>query len=58
MKITIDMTPEEFQALFVPSEKQSEFALEAYNSYVKMFHESMMQNIDPHNMFRPKEPRS
>jgi len=58
MKITIDMTPEEFQALFVPSEKQSEFAVEAYNAYVKMFHESMMKNIDPHNMFRPKEPRN
>jgi hypothetical protein len=58
MKITLDMTPEEFQALLVPSEKQSEFAPEAYNAYVKMFHESMMQNIDPHNMFRPKEPRS
>ena len=58
MKITIDMTPEEFQALFVPSEKQSEFALESYNAYVKMFHLSMMQNIAPHNMFRDKEPRS
>lgn len=58
MKITIDLTPQEFQDLFVPSEKQSEFAVEAYNAYVKMFHESMMNNIDPHNMFRPKEPRS
>ena len=56
MKITIDLTPEEFKALFVPSEKQNEFAVKAYDAYVKMFHESMMQNIDPHNLFRPKEP--
>lgn len=58
MKVTIDLTPEEFKQLFVPSEKQTEFAVKAYDAYVKMFHESMMQNIDPHNLFRPKEPRS
>lgn len=55
MKVTIDLTPEEFKQLFVPSEKQTEFATEAYNAYVDMFHDMMMKNIDPHNMFNMRK---
>lgn len=51
MKVTIDLTPEEFQQLFVPSDKQTEFTIKAYDAYVDMFNQMMMKNIDPHNMF-------
>ena len=34
MKITVDLTPEEFKELFVPSEKQTEFGTQLYQEWM------------------------
>lgn len=35
IKIEVDMTPDEMQDLFIPSNKQKEFAQAMYNAYVE-----------------------
>ena len=34
LKIELDLTPEEAQDLFIPSNKQKEFATALYNAYI------------------------
>ena len=34
LKIELDMTPDEAQDLFIPSDKQKEFAQEMYRAYI------------------------
>ena len=51
MKITVDITPEEFQELFVPGDKQSDFAVKVYDAYAQVFTEIAKGQIDPYNMF-------
>lgn len=50
IKIEIEITPEEFQELFVPSEKQTEFLTMTYDAYTKAFHKLVQRQIDPHGM--------
>lgn len=35
LKIELDLTPEEAQDLFIPSNKQKEFATALYNAYIE-----------------------
>ena len=50
IKIEIDITPEEVQELFVPSEKQHEFLTKTYDAYVDALDAFMKKQIDPHGM--------
>ena len=49
------MTPQEFQELFVPGDKQGELAIKAYDAYAQVFTEIAKGQIDPYNMFGWKE---
>ena len=50
LKLEIDLTPSEAKELFVPGDKQTEFSMLLYDSYVKALHETMWTHIDPHNI--------
>jgi len=43
VRIEIDCTPEEFRDLFVPSEKQAEFAAKAYQAMVEASQKAMTE---------------
>ena len=51
MKITIelDVTPDEFKELFVPSERQQEFVEVTYNAYAEALRKLVLKQIDPHD---------
>lgn len=49
INITIDITPEEFQELFIPSEKQHEFLTVTYDAYVQALGQLVRKQIDPYN---------
>lgn len=52
MKINIefDLTPEEFQELFVPGEQQQEFMVAMYDAYTSAFQKFFKQQIDPNGV--------
>ena len=50
VKVELDLTPQEFQELFVPSEKQQEFLTMTYDAYTKAFQKLVQRQIDPHGM--------
>jgi len=54
MKVTIEIEgkPEEFQEVFVPSEKQTEFLTMTYDAYVEALKGFIWQNIDPHKFIQ------
>lgn len=60
MKVTmeIECTTEEFQDLFVPSEKQDEFIRVTYDAYVDALSNTVMRTIDPHNFLGMKNGRT
>lgn len=51
MKVTINVEgkPDEFQELFIPSEKQAEFATMTYDAYCAALKQLIFEQIDPHN---------
>ena len=51
MKVTIelDVTPEEFKELFIPSERQAEFMNVTYDAYVDALADVVKKQIDPYN---------
>ena len=51
MKVTIelDVTPEEFKELFVPSERQQEFVEVTYNAYAEALRKLVLKQIDPYD---------
>ena len=51
MKVTIDIecTPQEFQELFIPTDKQSEFLATTYDAYVAALNKMIKKQIDPYN---------
>ena len=51
MKITIelDVTPDEFKELFVPSERQQEFVEVTYNAYAEALRKLVLKQIDPYD---------
>tara|TARA_S200002703_G_scaffold70546_1_gene61153 strand:+ start:682 stop:861 length:180 start_codon:yes stop_codon:yes gene_type:complete len=56
MKVTIEIEgkPEEFQEVFVPSEKQTEFMNMTYDAYCEALRTFIWDNIDPHKFIRGK----
>jgi hypothetical protein len=51
VKITIelDVTPDEFKELFVPSERQQEFVEVTYNAYADALRKLVLKQIDPYD---------
>jgi len=50
VKMEVELTPEEFQELFVPGDKQKEFTTRVYDAYTEAFTKFMQRQIDPHGM--------
>lgn len=48
INIELDCTAEEFQELFIPSERQHEFIRVTYDAYVQALGELVKKQIDPH----------
>lgn len=59
MKVTINIegNPDEFQELFIPSEKQTEFLTMTYDAYCAALKQLIWEQIDPHNFIRGKDGR-
>jgi lipoate-protein ligase A len=59
MKVTIEIEgkPEEFQELFVPSEKQHEFLIKTYDAYVDALQKMMWKQVDPHDFLKQSNAR-
>jgi len=52
VKIELDCTPEEFQEMFVPSEKQQEFLTITYDAYTAALQKMIWKQIDPYNFIK------
>lgn len=55
VKLEMDLTPEEFQEMFIPSEKQGEFLTKTYDAYVDALQKMMWKQIDPNNFLNKSE---
>lgn len=55
VKIELDCTPQEFQEMFVPSEKQHEFLTVTYDAYVDALRKLMWKQIDPYEYLKPNK---
>ena len=53
--ITIEGKPDDFQELFVPAEKQSEFVTMTYDAYCDALKKFIWDNVDPHKFIRGKD---
>lgn len=53
--INIDATPEEFQELFVPSDRQHEFITVTYDAYVEALNRMVSKQVDPHSFTQLRE---
>ena len=51
----MDITPEEFQEIFIPGEKQTEFQMKSYDAYVAALGDVWLDQIDPYNVLRRKK---
>jgi hypothetical protein len=58
LNIEIDGTPEEFQELFVPGDKQTEFMKLTYDAYVAALQKMIAQQIDPYQFLKPFDKKS
>ena len=54
MKITIeiDIKPEEFEDLFIPSESLTEFQMKTYDAYVAAISQAFLSQIHPSNILK------
>ncbi len=57
VRIEIEGRPDDFQELFVPSEKQHEFLTMTYNAYVEALKKFVWDNVDPYNYVRDRDER-
>lgn len=55
VKIEMDITPEEFQEIFIPGEKQTEFQMKSYDAYVAALGDVWLDQVDPYNVLRRKK---
>ena len=55
IKIEMDITPEEFQEIFIPGDKQTEFQLKSYDAYVAALGDVWLDQVDPYNVLRRKK---
>lgn len=49
IKMEMDLTPDEAKELFVPSDKQSEFTMVLYESYIEALNKLVLSHVDPYN---------
>lgn len=55
IKLEMDITTEEFQELFVPGDKQTEFQMKLYNAYSQALQKFMWDQVDPYAFARGKK---
>lgn len=55
IKIEMDITPEEFQEVFIPGDKQTEFQMKSYDAYVAALGNVWLDQVDPYNVLRRKK---
>lgn len=55
IKIEMDLTPDEFQEIFIPGEKQTEFQMKSYDAYVAALGDVWLDQVDPYNVLRRKK---
>jgi len=55
VKIELDCTPEEFQEMFIPSDKQQEFLTVTYDAYVDALQKMVWKQIDPYKFTSTKD---
>ena len=48
VKIELECIPQEFQELFVPSDRQAEFISVTYDAYVEALGKLVKEQIDPY----------
>ena len=51
----MDMTPEEFQEVFIPGDKQEEFMYKTYDAYIAALSSLWMDQVDPNNFLNRKK---
>ena len=51
----MDLTPEEFQELFIPGDKQDEFMVKCYDAYSEALRQMLVKQIDPHNFMKIRD---
>jgi len=49
IKLEMDLTSTEFQEMFVPGDRQHEFAIKTYDAYVEALRRMVLDQIDPNN---------
>lgn len=49
INLELDLTADEFKDLFVPGERQTEFAMKTYDAYVEALRRMVLDQIDPNN---------
>lgn len=55
VKLEIDCTPEEFQDLFIPGDKQEEFMVRCYDAYAEALRQMLTKQIDPYNFLKARD---
>ena len=55
IKLEMDCTPEEFQELFIPGDKQDEFMLRCSDAYSQALHQMQTKQIDPYNFMKTRD---
>ena len=55
IKIEMDITPDEFQEIFIPGDKQTEFQMKSYDAYVAALGNVWLDQVDPYNVLRRKK---
>jgi len=55
IKIEMDITPDEFQEIFIPGDKQTEFQMKSYDAYVAALGDVWLDQVDPYNVLRRKK---
>lgn len=55
IKIEMDITPQEFQEVFIPGDKQEEFMYKTYDAYIAALSSLWMDQVDPHDFLNRKK---
>ena len=50
----MDITPREFQEVFIPGDKQEEFMVKTYDAYVEGLRNMWLDQVDPNNFLNRK----
>ena len=55
IKLEMDLTPEEFQELFIPGDRQEEFMVRCYDAYSEALLQMLSKQIDPYNFMKARD---